>query len=49
MKYSKPEITFVAAASGAIQGNLTKADPEFPDINYPDQAVCSPAAYEADE
>jgi len=49
MKYAKPEIVLLPGASRAIQGNPTKADPEFPDIPHPDEPVCSPAAYEADE
>jgi hypothetical protein len=49
MQYTKPQIHDLGAASKGIQGNTTKIDPEFPDATHPNEDVCSPAAYEADE
>jgi hypothetical protein len=49
MEYTKPQIHDLGPASKGIQGNLTKIDQEYPDAAHPNDPVCSPAAYEADE
>jgi hypothetical protein len=49
MQYTKPQIYNLGAASKSIQGNTKKIDLEFPDAAHPDEPVCSPPAYEADE
>ncbi len=49
MRYLKPEIQRLSAASQAVQGSPDKSLQLFPDIMNPHSNVATSAAYEADE